>query len=96
MFFQMKNLGNLTLGDDFLVPSGVTNTCFFSGADDRTSGVQTGSVPGSVSIYCTSTTAENISKLSSVKSVHTGNYTGVPTPVRFYDKVTKSPISVTW
>lgn len=95
MFFQLRNLNTLTLGDDFINPSGASPTCLFCGADDKTSGRQTASVPGALNVYCNQTTADWLAT-TTLRRIRNGYYTGVGTPVNLFDNKTKAPLTVTW
>jgi len=102
--FQCPGLSELFLGNLFSWPSGTFGArpgnsnfqCFFAGAADRTSGVQTGSASGSIIVSCTPETASFMSGITTVKSVYKGSYTGIPIPIIFKDSNTGSEIVVNW
>lgn len=102
--FQCPGLSELFLGNLFSWPSGTLGArpgnsnfqCFFAGAADRTSGVQTGSASGSIIVSCTPETASFMSGITTVKSVYKGSYTGIPVPIIFKDSNTGSEIVVNW
>ncbi len=103
MFYQCYNLGNLYLGPLFYPTSVATSsqpvptpTNFTGGTSDKTSGIQTASVPGSLTIYCTQETADWL-VYTLLRKIYWGSYTGTPTPIYFFDIENQSnALTVEW
>jgi hypothetical protein len=95
MFFQLKNLSTLKLGENFIKTWGSGNpTNFCGGNDDKTSGQMTSSVPGRLEIWCNQDTADWFAT-TLWRKLHYGSY-GQVIDIVFKDLNTGNPISVEW
>ena len=96
MFYQVKNLATLKLGDNFIKAWGGTGqpTNFCGGTSDSTSGQMTSSVPGRLEIWCTQDTADWLAK-TLWRKLHYGSY-GQVIDIVFKDSKTGNELSVEW
>ena len=97
MFYQCYNLGTLYLGPDFFLTGAKSPDSFWCGSSDKTSGMQTASAAGSLTIYCSQETADWLANKTILYRINTGYYNGVPTPVTFFDIANPTvELNVTW
>ena len=95
MFYQVKNLSTLKLGEYFIKTWGSGNpTNFCGGSSDSTSGQMTSSVPGRIEIWCTQDTADWFAQ-TLWRKLHYGSY-GQAIDIIFKDRTTGIELSVTW
>ena len=95
MFYQLKNLSTLKLGENFIKTWGSGNpTNFCGGTNDKTSGQMTSSVPGRLEIWCNQDTADWFAT-TLWRKLHYGSY-GQVIDIVFKDLNTGNPISVEW
>lgn len=95
MFYQLKNLSTLKLGENFIKTWGSGNpTNFCGGTNDKTSGEMTSSVPGRLEIWCSQDTADWFAQ-TLWRKLHYGSY-GQTIDIVFKDRVSGLDLTVEW
>ncbi len=92
MFYQLKALKVLRLGGTFLIN---TNPSYFTAASDNAFSVRTGSVNGSITIYCNQSVADWISG-TNFRWINSGYKSANAIPVTFIDYETGEKLQVIW
>ncbi len=92
MFYQLKSLKVLRLGGTFLIND---TPSYFTAASDNSFSVRTGSVNGSITIYCNQAVADWIS-VTNFRWINSGYNGQKAIPVTFIDFETGEKIQVNW
>ncbi len=93
-FCELPSLSVMRTGENFYRASGSTPEYFF-GKNSSAMGVRTGSLSGGVTIYTDQTSANWLAK-TNLRWINSGYKNMTPVPVKFIDKDSGEPLTVTW